>query len=87
MKKFIMFAFLGLLFMGVPAVVSAQGEDSLEVAIEEPTDTISIDNMDPVYYEDETEEESSNSLTFAIIGGLVVVVGGVAFFLTQKKKK
>lgn len=82
-----MFAFLGLLFMGVPAVVPAQGEDSLEYAIEEPTDTISIDNMDPVYYEDETEDESSNGLTFAIIGGLVVVVGGAAFYFTQKKKK
>ncbi|MDP3913566.1 MAG: LPXTG cell wall anchor domain-containing protein, partial [Bacteroidota bacterium] len=87
MKKFIMFAFLGLLFMGVPAVVAAQGEDSLEFVIEEPTDTISIDNMDPVYYEDETTEESSNTLIFVIIGGLVVVVGGAAYYFTQKKKK
>jgi LPXTG-motif cell wall-anchored protein len=85
MKKFIMFAFLGLLFMGVPAVVAAQGEDSLEFVIEEPTDTISIDNMDPVYYEDETAEESSNGLTYAIIGG-VVVLGGAAFFFMRKKK-
>ncbi len=85
MKKFIMFAFLGLLFLGVPVVVFAQGEDSLEVAIEEPTDTISIDNMDPVYYEDETAEESSNGVTFAIIGG-IVVLGGAAFYFMRKKK-
>jgi LPXTG-motif cell wall-anchored protein len=86
MKKFIMFAFLGLLFMGVPAVVAAQGEDSLEFVIEEPTDTISIDNMDPVYYEDETAEESSSGLTFAIIGGIVVVAGAGYYFIQKKKK-
>jgi len=85
MKKFIMFAFLGMLFMGVPAVVSAQGEDSIEFAIEEPTDTISIDNMDPIYYEDETAEESSNGVTYAIIGG-VVVIAGAAFYFMRKKK-
>ncbi|MDO8930386.1 MAG: LPXTG cell wall anchor domain-containing protein [Bacteroidota bacterium] len=86
MKKFIMFAFLGLLFMGVPAVVAAQGEDSLEFVIEEPTDTISIDNMDPIYYEDEPAEKSSNGLTFAIIGGIVVIAGAGYYFIQKKKK-
>lgn len=80
-----MFALLGMLFIGGSATVYAQGEDSVEVVVEEPTDTISIDNMDPVYYEEETEQPS-NSTTYAIIGG-ILVVGGVAFYFIRKKKK
>ena len=86
MKNLIMLALVGVLFIGVPVSVIAQGEDSVETAIEEPKDTISIDNMDPVYYEDEATEESSNGLTYAIIGGLIVI-GGAAYFYIRKKKK
>lgn len=75
-----------MLFIGAPASVIAQGEDSVETVIEEPKDTISIDNMDPVYYEDEATEESSNGVTYAIIGGLVVI-GVAAFYFLRKKKK
>lgn len=86
MKKFILIALLGLLFIGAPAKIFAQGEDSTEVSLDEPKDTISIDNMDPKYYEEEAPEEKSNTATYAIIGG-VVVVAGVAYFLIRKKKK
>lgn len=86
MRKFIMFALLGMLFIGGSATVYAQGEDSIEVAAEEPTDTISIDNMDPIYYEEPTAEEPSNGMTYAIIGG-ILVIGGTAFYFIQKKKK
>lgn len=86
MKKLIVFALLGMLFLGAPAFVMAQGEDSTEVSLDAPKDTISIDNMDPVYYEDEETTESSNGMTYAIIGG-IVVVGGAAFFFMRKKKK
>lgn len=81
-----MFALLGMLFIGAPTVVFAQGEDSTEVSLEAPQDTISIDNMDPVYYEDEETEEPSNGMTYAIIGG-VVVIAGAAFFFMRKKRK
>jgi len=81
-----MFALLGMLFIGAPTVIFAQGEDSTEVSLEAPTDTISIDNMDPVYYEDEETEEPSNGMTYAIIGGVVVVAGAAFFFLRKKKK-
>ena len=86
MKKEIMFALLGMLFIGGPSAIYAQGEDSVDVVIEEPTDTISIDNMDPVYYEDEATEKPSNGVTYAIIGG-ILVIGGAAFYFIQKKKK
>lgn len=86
MKKAIMFALLGLLFIGGPSAVYAQGEDSTDVTAEEPKDTISIDNMDPVYYEEEATKESSNTLTYALIGG-IVVIGGAAFYYIRKKKK
>jgi len=83
MKKLMMLALLGILFVGVPAVASAQGEDTL--SLEEPKDTISIDNMDPVYYEEEETKESSNGMMYAIIGG-IVVIGGAAYFFMKKKK-
>ena len=86
MKKFLLIALLGLLFIGAPTMIFAQGEDSTEVSLDEPKDTISIDNMDPKFYEEEAPEEKSNTATYAIIGG-VVVVAGVAYFLMKNKKK
>ena len=80
-----MFALLGLLFIGGTSAVFAQGEDSTEVSLEEPKDTISIDKMDPVYYEEDATKESSNTLTYAIIGG--IVIAGAAYYFLQKKKK
>jgi LPXTG-motif cell wall-anchored protein len=79
-----MLALMGLMFVAGMAKSYAQ-EDSAKVA-EEPKDTISIDNMDPVYYEEEATKESSNTTTYAIIGG-VVVIGAAAFFFMRKKKK
>ena len=84
MKKSMMLAALGLLLMGGMTKTFAQ-DDSAKVA-EEPKDTISIDNMDPVSYDDESTKESSNTMTYAIIGG-VLVVGGAAYYFMRKKKK
>jgi len=84
MKKSLMLALVGLMFVGGMTKSFAQG-DSATVA-EEPKDTISIDNMDPVYYEEEATKESSKTTTYAIVGG-IVVVGGAAFFYMRKKKK
>lgn len=80
-----MLALMGLMFAGGMTKTFAQ-DDSAKVA-EEPKDTISIDNMDPVYYEEDTAKDSSNTMTYAIVGGIVVVVGGAAFFFMRKKKK
>lgn len=82
MKKSIMLALLGLMLFG--GMTYAQ-KDSATVA-EEPKDTISIDNMDPKFYEEEAPKESSNATMYAIIGG-VIVVGGAAFYFIKKKKK
>lgn len=84
MRKSLMLALVGLMFVGGMTKSYAQ-EDSAKVA-EEPKDTISIDNMDPVYYEEEATNESSNTMTYAIVGG-IVVIGGAAFFFMRKKKK
>jgi len=86
MKRFIMFALFGLLFIGGPSAVFAQGEDTTDVSLDAPKDTISIDKMDPVYYQEETTKESSNTLTYALIGG-IVILGGAAFYFIKKKKK
>ena len=85
MKKSIVLALFGLMFIVGMSKLYAQ-EDSAKVA-EGPKDTISIDNMDPVYYEDEAAaKESSNTITYALIGG-IVVIGGAAFYFIRKKKK
>jgi LPXTG-motif cell wall-anchored protein len=86
MKKIIMFALLGMLFIGGPAAVYAQGEDSTDVTSEEPKDTISIDSQEPVYYEEPAAKETSNTMTYVFVGG-IVVVGGAAFYFIRKKKK
>jgi LPXTG-motif cell wall-anchored protein len=89
MKKLMMLAVFGLMMMGGMNVLAqdaaAAPQDSATIA-EEPKDTISIDNMDPTFYEEEAPEQSSNTMTYAIIGG-VVVIGGAAFFFMRKKKK
>lgn len=86
MKKFILIALLGMFFIGGSSAVFAQGDDSTELSLDEPQDTISIDDMDPTYYEEEAPEESSNATTYAIIGG-IVIIGGAAFYFMSKKKK
>jgi LPXTG-motif cell wall-anchored protein len=82
MKKSMMLALLGLMFMGG---TKAFAQDDSATIAEEPKDTISIDNMDPVYYEEEETKESSNAMTYAIVGG-IVVIGGAAYFFMKKKK-
>jgi LPXTG-motif cell wall-anchored protein len=84
MKKSLMLALVGLMFVGGTVKSYAQ-EDSAKVA-EEPKDTISIDSMDPVYYEEEATKESSNTMMYAVIGG-ILVIGGAAFYYIKKKKK
>ena len=79
-----MLAVLGLMFVGGMTKSYAQ-EDSAKVA-EQPKDTISIDSMDPVYYEEGETKESSSTMTYAFIGG-IVVIGGAAFYYIKKKKK
>ena len=86
MKQLIKLALLCLLFFGGMSKSFAQ-DDSSKI-VEGPKDTISIDNMDPVYYEDEATKETSGTITYAIIGGIVVIVGGgAAYFFMSKKKK
>lgn len=86
MKKLMMLAIFGLMMSGMNVwAQDAATQDSAQIA-EEPKDTISIDNMDPVFYEEEATKESSNGTTYAIIGG-IVVVGGIAYFMIKKKKK
>jgi LPXTG-motif cell wall-anchored protein len=86
MKKLIIFALLGMMLLGGAAKVLAQPEDSAKVA-EDANDTISIDKMDPTFYEDDqTAQKSSNTATYAVIGG-IVVIAGVAYYFIRKKKK
>lgn len=83
MKKMMMLAMFGLMLLG--GINASAQQDSASIA-EEPQDTISIDNMDPVYYEEEETKESSNTLTYALVGG-IVVIGGAAYYFIRKKKK
>jgi LPXTG-motif cell wall-anchored protein len=84
MRKLIALVLMGLLIM-VGISKSFAQEDSARIA-EEPKDTISIDNAEPVYYEDQATKESSGMVAYAIIGG-VLVIGAAAFMVIRKKKK
>ena len=83
MKRLVLlFMMLGFLTFMNPQQVFSQNIDALELS----DDTISIDQMDPQFYEAEQEENGGNTATIAIIIGVVVVFGGAAFFLMKKKK-
>lgn len=83
MKKSIASALLGLMLL---VGTSAYAQDTTEVVIEEPKDTISIDNMEPVFFEEEETGQTCMIPTWAIVGGVVVIAGG-AFYLIRKRKK
>lgn len=86
MKKLIIFALLGMMFLGGAVKAIAQQEDTTKVS-DDANDTISIDKMDPTFYEDDaTAQQSSHTATYAVIGG-IVVIGGVAYYFIRKKKK
>ncbi len=80
-KLLLLLAVLGLSAAGSISPVAAQEDEDL-LAIE---DTLSIDDMDPVFYEEEKSEES-NLTTILIVAGVVVVAAGVYFFAKKKKK-
>ncbi len=88
-KMMLLLAIFGMLFVGGLTAAYAQNEDTTAVeTLDEPKDTVSIDDMDPVFYDAEaTETESSGSgMTYVIIGGVIVVAAGAFFFLRKKKK-
>ncbi len=85
MKKLV-FRLLLLCFLmaGVAngATLFAQDNDAV-------TDSVSIDDMAPVLYDDEAYEEveeSSNGLMIAVVI-VVAVVAGIAYVVVSKKKK
>lgn len=80
-KLMLMLAVFGFLAVGNVNPAFAQEEDLLQME-----DTLSIDDMDPVFYEAE-QEADSNSTTLIIVIVAIVVVGGAAYFYTKKKKK
>jgi len=84
MKKIMLvLAMLGFLAFGNVDPVVAQDEDVLEME----DDTLSIDDMDPVFYEGEQESGNSTTTTIVIVVIAVLVVGGGAYYYTTKKKK
>ena len=71
-------------------------QDTVQVSLEdlEVEDSVSVDDMDPVFYTPELEEEEgletedsekSNLLVYVIFG-VVVVAGGIIFYTRSKKK-
>ncbi|MCW0481441.1 hypothetical protein [Gaoshiqia sediminis] len=79
-KLMLMLAVFGFLAIGNVNPAFAQEEDLLLME-----DTLSIDDMDPVFYEAE-QEKSNNTTTIVIVVVSIVVGGGAAFFYMKKKK-
>jgi len=83
MKKSIMIALVLLIVVG--GMIKSFAQDDSATVSEEPKDTISIDNIEPKFYEEESPKESSNKMTYVFVGGIVVV--GIAAFLNIRRKK
>jgi hypothetical protein len=72
-------------------------QDTVQVSLEdlEVEDSVSIDDMEPIFYEAESEEddaiveveepEKSNLLIYFVIG--LVVIGGIAVLYSRSRKK
>lgn len=83
-KKFmLMMAMLGFLAFANVNPVVAQNEDVLEME----EDTLSIDDMDPVFYEGEQEAEDDTTTIVIIVVAAAVVGGGAYYYFAKKKKK
>ena len=85
MRKFALKAMMmAILSFGGFSMVNAlpQYDDSV-------TDTISIDDMDPILHteEEEAEDEGGNTGMIAVIAIVVVVAGAVGYKVATKKKK
>jgi|GEM_PF-767279 len=82
--------FLLAVMIGSMAFASlAAGQQQDDSLFSDKKDTISIDDMNPVFYEAEEENASSCSSTaiIAIVAGVVVVVAAGAYFFVKKRKK
>ncbi|MDX9882295.1 MAG: LPXTG cell wall anchor domain-containing protein [Prolixibacteraceae bacterium] len=85
MKRFFL---LMVLFVSMAIAGMAAGYAQDEELFDDKKDTISIDDMDPVFYEAEEENAKSKSSATAIVivAGVAVVLTGVYFFMKKKKK-
>lgn len=79
----LMVLFGSITFAGLAACY-AQDEELFD----DKKDTISIDDMDPVFYEAEEEsaKDDSSTMTIVIVAGVLVVAAGAYFFIKKKKK-
>ena len=84
-----------LLLLAGTGMVKASPQDTVNVSADELSiqDSVSIDDMDPVFYTPEEEEEEADtkepgkaSWAIYVIIGVVVVGGGIIFYQRSKKK-
>lgn len=82
-RLMLILALFGFLTIGgfSPAMAQEQQDDLFEME-----DTLSIDDMDPVFYEAEEGSGSSSTTTTILIIVAVVIVGAGAYYFAKKKK-
>lgn len=81
--------FLLMVLIGSMAFAGlAAGYAQDDELFDDKKDTISIDDMDPVFYEAEEEsaKDNSSTMTIVIVAGVVVIAAGAYFFIKKKKK-
>jgi len=86
MKRFFL---LMVLFGSMAFAGMAAGNAQDDELFDDKKDTISIDDMDPVFYEAEEENAKSkgSAMTVVIVAGVVVILGGAYFFMKKRKTK
>jgi len=93
MKKFILIlTVLGFFLQAGIALANTANQDTLQDPKKELVrkDSVSVDDLDPVFYEPELEDPDSNQGTIPVAVYLlvaVVVVGAGTYFFIRSKKK
>ena len=92
-KSVLILAVLGLFLLAGSSLASAANQDTTQNSKKEliRKDSLSIDDLDPVFYEPDLEDQEADSngaipLAAYLIIAVVVVGGGIYFFLRSKKK-
>jgi len=92
-KSVLILAVLGLFLLAGNSLANTINQDTIQDSKKEliRKDSISVDDLDPVFYEPDLEDQEADSkgavpLAVYLIIAVVVVGGGTYFFIRSKKK-
>ena len=92
-KSVLILTVLGLFLLAGSSLASTANQDPTQDSKKELVrkDSLSVDDLDPVFYEPDLEDQDADSqgavpLAVYLIVAVVVIGGGTYFFIRSKKK-